>query len=76
MRDGNNGISAVFDPYGRVLEHLDLDAIGVLDVALPRPLPPTLYGRFGDAGFGGMLVALLVFAVARGWRRRRPDTNA
>ncbi len=49
VRDGNNGISAVFDPYGRVLERLDLDAVGVLDAALPQALPPTLYGRIGDA---------------------------
>jgi apolipoprotein N-acyltransferase len=74
VRDGNNGISAVFDPYGRIREHLDLDAIGVLDVALPRPLPPTLYGSIGDGAFAGMVGLLLVFAAARGWRRRtRPD---
>ena len=76
VRDGNNGISAIFDPYGRIREHLDLDTIGVLDVALPRPLQPTLYASIGDSAFAGMIGVILVFAVARGWRRRaRPDLN-
>jgi len=70
VRDGNNGISAVFDPYGRELKHRDLDAIGVLDAPLPRPLPPTLYGRIDDAGLGVLLAALLALAATQ--RSRRP----
>ncbi|HUZ72846.1 MAG TPA: apolipoprotein N-acyltransferase [Stellaceae bacterium] len=71
VRDGNNGISAVFDANGRVLEHLDLDAIGVLDTRLPRALPPTLYEAIGDGGFAAMLVALLALAGAKSLGRRR-----
>jgi apolipoprotein N-acyltransferase len=59
-RVANNGISAVFDPYGRVLGRLDLDAVGVLDEKLPDALPPTAYSRFGDTPF---FVALLFIVV-------------
>ncbi len=40
-RAGDNGVSAMFDPYGRVTARLALDDVGVLDVKLPQPLPPT-----------------------------------
>jgi apolipoprotein N-acyltransferase len=76
VRDGNNGISAVIDPYGRVIARLDLDDIGVLDADLPAALPPTLYARIGDWGFAALLLALLVIAAApRLPRRTRPDPS-
>ncbi|HLI19994.1 MAG TPA: apolipoprotein N-acyltransferase, partial [Stellaceae bacterium] len=59
-RASDNGISAMFDPFGRVVARLDLNAIGDLDVALPRPLPPTLYSQVGDAPY---LIALLLIGV-------------
>ena len=70
-RDGNNGISAVIDPLGRVVARLGLDDVGVLDAPLPRALLPTLYARFGDAGFVILLVAgLLAAAGATALERR------
>jgi apolipoprotein N-acyltransferase len=60
VRVGNNGISAVFDPYGRVTGRLDLDAVGVLDEALPSSLPPTIYSQLRDVSF---FVALLFIIV-------------
>jgi apolipoprotein N-acyltransferase len=62
IRVANNGISAVIDPYGRVLARLNLDAIGVLDSPLPTSLPRTLYSRVGDMPFFGLLVFLLIVA--------------
>ncbi|HUB96427.1 MAG TPA: apolipoprotein N-acyltransferase [Stellaceae bacterium] len=70
VRDGNNGISGVVDSYGRVTNHLDLDAVGVLDASLPTKLPPTLYARFGDWGFAALVLLLAAYCTVRRWPRR------
>jgi apolipoprotein N-acyltransferase len=59
VRAANNGVSAVFDSYGREVGRLGLDAVDVLDAALPVALPRTLYGRVGDAMFCILALALL-----------------
>jgi apolipoprotein N-acyltransferase len=73
VRAANTGISAVIDPYGRVVASLPLGAEGALDGELPRAIAPTLYGRFGDAIFG----LFLIVAAALGlWSTGRPDPLA
>jgi len=47
VRSANNGISAVINPYGKIISRLDLGEEGVLDSELPRPIRTTIYGRFG-----------------------------
>jgi apolipoprotein N-acyltransferase len=56
-RAANTGISAVVDPYGRIVSALPIGAEGVLDSPLPAALAPTFYSRFGD------LVTLLMIAA-------------
>ncbi len=71
-RAANTGISAVVDPFGRVVSRLDLGTEGVLDAPLPAPLPPTPFARFGNALplFLVSLLALLInFPAWRVWRR-------
>lgn len=48
VRAANTGISAVVDAYGKTLAMLDIETSGVIDMRLPRPLPPTPYARLGD----------------------------
>jgi apolipoprotein N-acyltransferase len=60
VRAANTGISAVVDPYGRVLARLDLGREGVLDGPLPAALSPPPYARLG----GLALLILLTGAVA------------
>jgi apolipoprotein N-acyltransferase len=68
IRAANTGISAVVDPYGRVLAQLDLGHEGVLDSPLPVAVPATLYARLGD----WVLVILLAVSIALIWLLRRP----
>jgi apolipoprotein N-acyltransferase len=51
IRAANNGVSAAFDPFGRLLGQLDLNVRGVIDVPLPVALPPPVYAQLGDALF-------------------------
>jgi apolipoprotein N-acyltransferase len=64
VRAANSGISAVVDPYGRVLASLPLGVEGVLDADLPRAIRRPIYGRFGDVIFG----VLMILAVVAGLR--------
>ena len=64
IRSANTGISAVVDAKGRILAELPLDVPGLLDVALPGPLPPTPYARTGDRPVVLLLLALaLILAL-------------
>lgn len=65
VRSANNGISAVINSFGEILYRLELDDIDFIDFTLPKHLNyDTLYGRWGDIIFYGLLVVLLVLAVA------------
>src|SRR5262249_11226680 len=55
VRAGNDGISAVIDPLGRIIASLPLGNRGILDSSLPRGLRTTIYARYGDTVFAGML---------------------
>jgi apolipoprotein N-acyltransferase len=49
IRAANTGISAVIDPYGRILQRLEIGEAGVIDTRLPATGAVTIYGRFGDS---------------------------
>ena len=71
-RAANTGISAVINAYGRVIVEKPLNTEGVLDVALPRPLAPTPYARFGDWILLGLwLMAATGLAVSEAGPGRR-----
>jgi apolipoprotein N-acyltransferase len=59
VRAANNGISAIIDPYGRIIHSLDLGLEGVVDGGLPDTISPTLYARFTDLPFWILLICTL-----------------
>jgi apolipoprotein N-acyltransferase len=61
-RAANTGISAVIDPYGRILAEIGLGEKGVLDADLPKVGPTTPFVQFGIV----LEIAVLLLAFA-GW---------
>ena len=74
VRSTPTGVSAMIDPWGRVIadQRLEPGESGVIDARLPQATAPTLYGRWGDLPF-----ALALFAAfAAGMIRRRPAVSS
>ena len=59
VRAANQGISAIFDPFGRALGELPLGTRGVLTARVAPIRGLTVYARIGDAfGWAAVLVAV------------------
>ncbi len=72
LRAANTGVSAVIDGAGRVIAELPLGHAGVVDAAVPAPLPPSFYAKSGDLPFF-LLLAVLIAGVMLPGRRNRID---
>jgi apolipoprotein N-acyltransferase len=72
VRAANTGISAVVDPYGRIVKSLPLGVEGVLDSDLPIEISATVYGRYGMFVLTATLVICLMALITRRWRRSSP----
>jgi apolipoprotein N-acyltransferase len=69
VRAANTGISAVVDPYGRVLAQVGLNERGALTIGLPRPDDTsTLFSIFGITP--ALILSLGLF-LGLVWRSRR-----
>ena len=62
VRAANTGISAVVDPFGRVLHRLEIGSEGVIDAKLPVGLSTTPFAKYGNYVFFALL-GLAFFAV-------------
>ncbi|HEV2818333.1 MAG TPA: apolipoprotein N-acyltransferase [Allosphingosinicella sp.] len=67
VRATPTGISALIDADGRLTAHLPPGTAGAIEARLPRPLPPTLFARFGNplAFAFALLLAAAAIAVRR-----------
>ena len=66
VRAANTGISAVVDPFGRILNSLPLGIEGVFDSRLPAAAEPTTYAKMGNYTFVlFMVVSFLIVSHRR-----------
>jgi apolipoprotein N-acyltransferase len=70
IRAANTGISAVIDPYGRIIKSLALGEEGYLDSDLPKPITPTVFAIFGNKILLTLWIVALLFWF---WSRRQFD---
>lgn len=73
VRATNNGISAVVDPLGRAIAILPLGVRGVLDSALPKALPRTIYVNIGNIIPIFFVLFGVLLALATQYRYARID---
>jgi len=64
VRAANTGISAMIDPFGRLVETVSLNQSGKIDAPLPVALTATPYSRIGD----WLFLLLAVGALLLAWR--------
>lgn len=73
-RAANTGISALIDPYGRIVASAPLGIEGYVDAALPAALPATPYARLGDWPWA-IFMAVALGVILIGHRRKGPETH-
>ncbi len=73
IRAANTGVSAIVDPYGRVLQSLPVGIEGVIDGRLPQPASATLYSQFPKLAPGILWLLVLLSIFILPWvQRSRP----
>ncbi len=63
LRTANNGISAIIDPVGRIIQKCSLNEIGYIDGLLPNKLEfSTIYSQYGDIC---ALLAIIIILIGQ-----------
>lgn len=70
VRVANTGISAVIDPFGRILHRLPLGEEGLIDARLPKPGKATVFSMYRTEIPAGLAVVFFLLAIGfRRWRQ-------
>ncbi len=63
FRSANTGISALIDPYGRIIHRLDLNTEGYIDAQLLKKIGLTPYSNWGAKKWNTLLFCLIVLSL-------------
>ena len=63
FRSANTGISAIIDPYGRIIDKIELGKKGSIFSPLPKKTLETYYSKVGDFLFFGVLILTLLIMI-------------
>ena len=69
VRVANNGISAIIDPYGRILEIIPYEIRGITDSQLPRTISVTFIRDYANILFTIILFCFLILTSIHRFRR-------
>ncbi|MCX5494907.1 apolipoprotein N-acyltransferase [Kaistia dalseonensis] len=64
VRAANSGISGIVDAYGKIISQRSVGSVGIVDGPLPDTVRATIYSRFGDRLYFGLIVAAIIAIVA------------
>ncbi|AQX30107.1 apolipoprotein N-acyltransferase [Bartonella schoenbuchensis] len=70
IRAANNGISAVIDPYGRIVDALEQNAIGFLDSPIPSPIILIWNNEYRIFSTFILFILMLLCRISFGFTRR------
>jgi len=66
LRSANTGISALIDPYGKIIKKIGLNMRGSIVSLLPKKINKTIYSKIGDYLFFGVLIlSLLILFISK-----------
>jgi len=72
VRAANTGVSAAFDPAGRMVASIPLEKEDMLTLAMPEPPHVgSFYSRFGDLFAWSCILACIILAVSAAAQRRK-----
>jgi apolipoprotein N-acyltransferase len=70
VRAANNGLSGIVDPYGRIIDALALNAVGVVDATLPAKVQLPLSEDIIPLQFWIVICMVLIAMLAYFLRHR------
>jgi apolipoprotein N-acyltransferase len=70
IRSANTGISAIIDPYGRILKSLPVGVADVIDSPLPKAIEMTIYLSYGKSFATYLLLICAIMAIFSSLRYR------